>query len=61
MSKPLASDDPPAWGALRETHFWLDSEVGRGKYQVSGEVVREIVFWAKAYNAYEESKKSKAK
>ncbi|KAK4038658.1 hypothetical protein C8A01DRAFT_37425 [Parachaetomium inaequale] len=35
------------WGALHETHFWLDSEVGE-KDRVGGEVVREIVRLAKA-------------
>lgn len=34
-------------GALNETRFWLDSEVGE-KYEVGGEVVREIVSVAKA-------------
>ncbi|KAG7294540.1 hypothetical protein NEMBOFW57_004615 [Staphylotrichum longicolle] len=34
-------------GALRETRFWLNSEVGE-KYRVGGEVVRELVPLAKA-------------
>ena len=42
-------------GALHETRFWLDADVGE-KYQVDGEVVRKIVALAKAYKADEESK-----
>jgi hypothetical protein len=34
-------------GALHETHFWLNSEVGE-KYRVGGEIVREVVPWVKA-------------
>jgi hypothetical protein len=37
-------------GALHETHFWLDSEVGE-KYQVDSEVVRQIVPFVKASEA----------